>query len=85
MVYVIEVDEDGEIRISGMTKDFFLLALNSSKQEYRENFDPIDAKKMRSDVREKDPMSWGDKSILVIEGDILRPRPVSKVTEWEVD
>ena len=85
MIYVIEVSEDGDIRIESMTKEIFLFALNSSEEEYHGNIYPIDGMKIRADIKERDPMSWGEKSILVIEGEILTPRPVSKVTEWEVD
>lgn len=84
MVYVIEVSEDGDIRISGMTKESFLEALNGDEETYQGGVYPIDPSKLRLDVEEKDPMSWGVLSILAIEGNILIPRPVSRVTKWAV-
>ena len=83
MIHVIAVSEDGDLSVRGMTKELFVMSMNMSEEDFvAANIYPIDATKIRADIKEADPMYWGDKPILVIEGEIVTPEPISKVETW---
>ena len=83
-IYVIEVSDDGEVRIKGMSREVFFMAMNTKPDDPYNGVDPIDPTKIRTDVKESDPMYWGDKAVLPIEGKIINLLPVSKVSEWGI-
>ena len=82
-IYVISVSEDGDVDIRGMSKELFIMGMNTKPDDDFNGSDPIDATKMRIDVNESDPMYWGDKSILAIEGEIVVPVPIRTVDKWD--
>jgi len=73
--FLITVNEDGDIRISTMLKDKVMSAL--------EDHGLIPDDLLTNLTSTIDPQYWG-KSGLLIKGEIVVPKAITKVTEYEV-
>lgn len=85
IVYVISVDEDGGINVRGMSREVFILAINTTPDDDYRGFELVAPEELRSDIIENDPMYWGKTGrVLAIEGRIITVEPVSEVTAWRI-
>ena len=73
---IITCDEDGEVRLEQTTKEKLLKSLN--------NKDYGDLEFLHNIKDNNDPQYWGYKG-LIIKGEIVNPKPVATVTQYEVE
>lgn len=69
--FVIEVDDDGEIRISEYTEERLAIAHSVGEIASEEE--------LRTDLSERDPAYWSKKTTLIIKGEIVSRYPSVKV------
>lgn len=88
MIFVIEVDEDGDMQVRKYSWAQFEMALNASEEDLNlpPGIYPLDPEKLREGLEDSDydPMYWGKKSILAIRGEIVQIKAVERVTRWEI-
>lgn len=81
--FIIEINEDGEVSVYANTAEDMAKLININLEEDLDA--EIDANECNETIPEDaDPNCW-EKSILIIKGKVVAPRPVAKVLKYEID
>ena len=81
--YIIEINEDGEVRVSENTAEDMKKLLNSDPDDWDAE---IDAEACNIAMpKESDPQYWGDNRILIIKGKIVAPEVVTRIVSYEIE
>lgn len=76
--FVIGVTEDGKTYVEAVTKETLMQAMKDP-----EDGGWINPEMVQLDIPTADPAYWKG-HFIIIRGQIVAPRPVEKVVEWEV-
>lgn len=72
---IVHVDHDGEVSVEQVSGVELRKRLN---ERYYSDVTILDR------IPDTEPAYWPGSSLLIIRGDIVTPRPVRTVTEWEL-
>ena len=75
-LFVISSNEDGEVTVEQLGEEEFIERINDEEYYGEVNF--LDK------ISQIDPNYWGNK-LLVIRGEIVIPKPVEKITKYEIE
>jgi hypothetical protein len=82
MYIVIQTTGDGDIRINKYSKDELTKFINDEEEGDFDTADFVTDKRLE---KESDPIYWGENSILIIKGELVVPKPVKIVEQYEVE
>ena len=78
--FIISPGEDGA-RVEQMDKEELLKRITRSEEEDTTDYGDVD---FLEKIEETDPNYWGD-NILIIKGEIVKPKAVKVVTKLEIE
>lgn len=74
--FVICVSEDGDLSIRSFTRKEILKEINDGE---------VNPNACRHFIDESNPMYWGENNTLIIKGEIVSPKGVKVVTEFDIE
>ena len=79
MYIVIRCSENGDVTVEQYNKKDLTELINDQEEE---NFDTHNFMKK---ITDKDPQYWGPDNILIIKGEIIVPKPVKVIEQYQVE
>lgn len=81
MKYFMINNSSGSTYVDELTKEGLLQAIEEMTKGYKTECLP----KFMSSFDTEDTNHWGENDYLIIKGEIVTPKPVEKVLEYEID